>query len=685
MELRKRLKRMHADAFEGAEASNASTPSEVVVARRKSVKRRRKAPTSGKGSLLLEMPTEIIMEIACYAFPEDLLNLARTSEGLRGLLMSKSSQHAWKSALAIYNFPNCPPDLNEPQFIELLLGKGCSFCPETRARKILTELRVRACKECSKEHIVTIDEVIRKRRKKLPDNVDMYTMVPNFRSGVGIATSKTVGADLKRVLDEVDALRSRPKKLKEYVKEREQFTEACYASSRIITPWLRDASRQKDRSDAQLMTERRTKITERLQALGYKNEDLNTRFDSYGEHWTQKWRDLLDQTRPLTERVWQNIKPQLEEIIRLRRQHAGHRFQAERRAIRQREMIGCFTKFRPQLRKIPYRKLFRQSDFSALTVVKGLIEEDGCRIQITRERWNLVANALFEEVPKLLKVMETDCLEIIGKAVEEASKSIGARLYLWGNDDAEKEEDIVPSPLLSAASLFHRSHGLGSSILYSYSKILRERAGVLPEFEIYCTAWSEELFTSEGQVVTTAYQLLKHLQLPPNTTMAYMLSCGSTFKCQQCPYGRGALYMSWPELVQHFIEENELFQKLTNANVKRKALIPLRNDHDLALIAPEPLVTRVPTVTVELLPTSETGNRYSELSNSWGKKVVYGACIQEDSDDFFSAKKQECNLCRKLDSSVERVPVQYMPLHMRAKHGTDLKGNLLTEGDEMED
>ncbi|KLO06478.1 hypothetical protein SCHPADRAFT_838028, partial [Schizopora paradoxa] len=116
----------------------------------------------GKLSKLLEMPMEIFTEIACYVSPEDLLNLSRTSAGL---LMSKSSERVWKAARKMQRtIPVRPSDLNEPQYAELLFGKGCSvslldtylmlpnpgsqFCSESRTKKVYVTLRARVCNKC---------------------------------------------------------------------------------------------------------------------------------------------------------------------------------------------------------------------------------------------------------------------------------------------------------------------------------------------------------------------------------------------------------------------------------------------------------------------------------------------------------------------------------------------------------
>lgn len=249
--------------------------------------------------------------------------------------------------------------------------------------------------------------------------------------------------------------------------------------------------------------------------------------------------------------VWHNIKPQLEETIQLRRTHVGHKFHAKRRQKRQDELTDRFAKFRPQLQHTPKEKLFLQSDFLELPLVKAFIEENDCREPLTDERWQLVADALFEEVPKHAKAIEKDCLNGIGVAIEEASKIIGRRLLFKNNesDRMEEDDDTVPPCFLSATSLFRRH---GSDMLLSYSEILSRRTWppLIKMHEKYRLAWMKETFASTGRIISTAAHLLECLRLPPETTMAHMLACGSTFECMRCNFGPGSQVMSWPDLVR---------------------------------------------------------------------------------------------------------------------------------------
>ncbi|KAF9473290.1 hypothetical protein BDN70DRAFT_817465 [Pholiota conissans] len=86
--------------------------------------------TRGQRGLLkdfVEMPMDILYEILCELDPIDLLNLARTTKALRAVLMSRLSMFIWKSARShIAGLPECPDDLNEPQYAALMFDTRCS-------------------------------------------------------------------------------------------------------------------------------------------------------------------------------------------------------------------------------------------------------------------------------------------------------------------------------------------------------------------------------------------------------------------------------------------------------------------------------------------------------------------------------------------------------------------------------
>lgn len=66
-----------------------------------------------------------LRKVAGYLEPQDLLNMARSARSLRNLLMSKDSKRIWRISREASEIPDCPEDLSEPQYADLLFGIGC--------------------------------------------------------------------------------------------------------------------------------------------------------------------------------------------------------------------------------------------------------------------------------------------------------------------------------------------------------------------------------------------------------------------------------------------------------------------------------------------------------------------------------------------------------------------------------
>jgi hypothetical protein len=99
----------------------------------------------GKLTMFTEMPLDVLFEastksrsLACILIgvvvaqifghlqPWDILRLARTTKSFRDILMRCSSISIWKKALAnTPGLPECPNELTEPQYVNLVYDKHC--------------------------------------------------------------------------------------------------------------------------------------------------------------------------------------------------------------------------------------------------------------------------------------------------------------------------------------------------------------------------------------------------------------------------------------------------------------------------------------------------------------------------------------------------------------------------------
>ncbi|KAF7374985.1 hypothetical protein MSAN_00384600 [Mycena sanguinolenta] len=130
-------------------------------------------------SSLREFPLDIVAEIFGHLNPMDLLNLARTTKEIRGILMSRSSAFIWKESRShVEGLPDLPPDLCEPQYANLCFSTHCHQCLAIPISTIVWSARTRLCKKCIEARFGNLECVTEKT--KLEFNL-LRSLVPSYR------------------------------------------------------------------------------------------------------------------------------------------------------------------------------------------------------------------------------------------------------------------------------------------------------------------------------------------------------------------------------------------------------------------------------------------------------------------------------------------------------------------------
>jgi len=73
-------------------------------------------------------PTLIVYrmhQVFSHLTPKDIINLSRTSRVFRDTLMMRNATSVWKAARERFGAPECPSNMNEPQWAVLLFGNLC--------------------------------------------------------------------------------------------------------------------------------------------------------------------------------------------------------------------------------------------------------------------------------------------------------------------------------------------------------------------------------------------------------------------------------------------------------------------------------------------------------------------------------------------------------------------------------
>lgn len=280
-------------------------PRHVKKRSRKSVGHRAKTKLKRRGRLDL-MPTmnlDILFHILSFLLPMDLLNLSRTSKDFRNLLLQRSSASAWKTArLQVDDLPDCPQDMSEPQYANLVFYPHCHDCDRV-VRSVLWPLRARYCPRCIDEN--TLDQWSPRSRIPWTANLNSYDLPHANVYGTG----RPKQLFLKKAFDELLAEHSKtpademaaflPKK-RNHAAEVMKHAEQCQQWSQSV------ASSRKHELDA-IRRGRQDDIVTRLTEAGYEPE-----LDYVSRFWLQDHLGTsFKEPKPLNTKSWDRMRPGL--------------------------------------------------------------------------------------------------------------------------------------------------------------------------------------------------------------------------------------------------------------------------------------------------------------------------------------------------------------------------------------
>ncbi|QRW15550.1 reticuline oxidase [Rhizoctonia solani] len=267
----------------------------------------RKKQVRGKqGGLadLINMPIDIFTEIAAHLLPIDIINLARSNKFFRSLLMHRTSIHIWNGAMKnIEGLPPCPPGMSEPRYLSLLFSKTCTKCGGPARGKMDPNLLVRLCGSCRGVHLMPLELV---PSILMPMVHYSGSIAPLKRRSIGYTLCEDISDLLaqyqeKKQASNADELEAWSNEMRKAVHNRQNQAQALRGF--LVTLEL---EREQELGDAK--EARRSEIKRRLGEMGWAEEDMN--FGWWSDN-PRTWHDLVSQPKPLTERIWANIRPKL--------------------------------------------------------------------------------------------------------------------------------------------------------------------------------------------------------------------------------------------------------------------------------------------------------------------------------------------------------------------------------------
>ncbi|OAX39063.1 hypothetical protein K503DRAFT_113414 [Rhizopogon vinicolor AM-OR11-026] len=302
----------HSDKEDSDSANRA--PSRIKGARKRSrknaddAKPSKKSKRRGRLDLMPTMNLDILFHILIFLHPMDLVNLSRTSKDFRNLLLQRSSAATWKVArLQVDSLPDCPPDMSEPQYANLVFYPHCHDCDKV-VRSILWQFRVRYCSKClfSKSNTV--------------DNSDTLRCVPwkRFRLTFYLpsVTSREQGYYKqlfhKKAYDEmlVEHSKTPQDEIAAFLDKKRKHFEEFMEHAKQCEQWSQSVASSRKHELEKLKRDCKDAIITRITEAGYKPE-----LDFVGISRFEREEKALFKPKALTTQAWNRMRPNL--ILRL--------------------------------------------------------------------------------------------------------------------------------------------------------------------------------------------------------------------------------------------------------------------------------------------------------------------------------------------------------------------------------
>ncbi|KAI0250347.1 hypothetical protein BJV78DRAFT_591563 [Lactifluus subvellereus] len=269
----------------------------------------------GRLSELPTMPLDILYEILGHLPPSDLLSLSRVTKAFRQLLMSRRSLFLWKTSYSLVpEVPTCPEDMSEPAWAHLLFGGAyCYSCGAKPVAKILFSLRRRACKSCMRVHLRCARSIPMEFRDAIPCDTG-HSRAGVHRSWGQLCIEHWWDEDVEAFRDELNSLK-RPAcdqdgftatvdtdaVISEFFERKKKSAADIKEHAIGCLDWEKDRNADRNSVLSDVKAKRFEAIRARFIELGYLDEDI----DELRRH------HEVNNSKPMSDRVWQRIEPLL--------------------------------------------------------------------------------------------------------------------------------------------------------------------------------------------------------------------------------------------------------------------------------------------------------------------------------------------------------------------------------------
>ncbi|KAG9088127.1 hypothetical protein FS749_002404 [Ceratobasidium sp. UAMH 11750] len=264
----------------------------------------------GKLKGIMNMPIEVFTEISKYLYPLDLILLSRANKFFRQLLMNRSAIQTWRYALSnVPGLPPCPEQLCEPQYAALLFTKYCSMCGKQAPRPMDPMLLVRLCALCRDQESKPVD---------CDESGLVHTSTTLLPQKGGRHQWSCLRRDSIAYNNELDTIRRTgdQKTIRKWFDNRRREVNARKQNAQPLIKFINQMEAEQSDDLATRKGQRQDEIESRLLKLEWEEGD----FEMREKPAMKKWKSLVCIAKPLTERDWEKILPQLTPLLERNRE-----------------------------------------------------------------------------------------------------------------------------------------------------------------------------------------------------------------------------------------------------------------------------------------------------------------------------------------------------------------------------
>ncbi|KIM35799.1 hypothetical protein M413DRAFT_326358 [Hebeloma cylindrosporum] len=282
---------------------------------------------------LLAMPLDVLLEVFSHLTPKDIIHVSRTNRFLRDILMTRNSISVWRAARERIGGPECPSNMNEPQWAALLFGNVCQTCGARNITKFDFFLLRRACQQCKTENLLTKSTI--KAHFPRRDIEDIFQLIPSTNVGPNHRASRfcffwfpDVESMLQKLKEYQRNIRfhhpGAQRALDDFKAQRAGMVTSTRKLARKSEIWYQEYALLCYADKQTLGNERFESIQLKFIKLGYKSSDVES----------IRWEPECRLRAPLTEKMWKRIRPILEPIVFECQQERLQRAKVERYSSR---------------------------------------------------------------------------------------------------------------------------------------------------------------------------------------------------------------------------------------------------------------------------------------------------------------------------------------------------------------